>query len=72
LLTPPRDNEQRTREAVGKDGKYVVTRNASDHLLYDYVLRQYFRFCQKPNCAEIEALAFVTGNSEKAVGDWCK
>jgi hypothetical protein len=62
----------RTREAVGKEGAYIVDPAAFDLLPNDYVLSEFFGFCQEPNSAEIEALAFITSNSERAVGDWCK
>jgi len=67
-----RTNEEHTRDAHGSDGRRVVDPVALNELRNDYVLREFFEFCQTPNGAEIEALAQITGNPLAEVDDWCK
>jgi hypothetical protein len=71
-LTIIRMNEERTRSAVGRDGNYLLDRQATDTLPGDYVLIEFFRFCQTPNDGEINFLSELIGTSWDNVDAWCK
>lgn len=58
--------------AIGTNGRYIIDRDALDLLPHDSILRKFFKFCQRPNGAEIELLSRVTRNTEAQIRQWCE